>query len=70
LFPAEFRGDFGDEMTQVFDDERADASRQGGMASARLWYRTITGVAEVASREHIRSRAPHVVDARLWHSSS
>jgi len=53
LFPAEFRGDFGDEMTQVFDDERADASRQGGMASARLWYRTITGVAEVASREHI-----------------
>ena len=29
LFPSEFRGDFGDEMSAVFRDERADAAAAG-----------------------------------------
>ena len=53
LFPAEFRADFGDEMSQVFDEERAEASARGRVALAQLWARTIAGLAEVASREHI-----------------
>src|SRR6185369_9540567 len=55
LFPAEFRADFGDEMAQVFDEERTEAASRGRMALARLWLRTLTGVAEVASREHVHT---------------
>jgi hypothetical protein len=29
LFPAEFRGDFGDDMTATFDDQARDALSQG-----------------------------------------
>jgi putative ABC transport system permease protein len=55
LFPAEFRGDFGDEMTQVFDEERTEAASLGRVAVARLWVRTLAGLAEVASREHVHT---------------
>jgi len=55
LFPAEFRGDFGDEMELVFEDERTEASSHGRVALARLWLRTLTGIAEVASREHFHT---------------
>jgi len=52
-FPSEFRGDFGDEMSQIFEEERAEASARGRMAVARLWGRTLAGIADVASREHV-----------------
>ena len=52
FFPSEFRGDFGDEMSQVFDDEHAEAATRGRMAIARLWWRTFHGLAGLASREH------------------
>lgn len=55
LFPAEFRGDFGDEMAQVFEEERIEAASRGRIALVRLWVRTLAGVAEVASREHIHT---------------
>jgi predicted permease len=38
LFPADFRGDFGDEMSADFQDQRRDARGVTGMA--RLWTRT------------------------------
>lgn len=53
LFPAAFRREFGDEMTDVFREERGDVARTGGRrALARLWGRTIAGVARAATREH------------------
>jgi putative ABC transport system permease protein len=52
LFPSDFRGDFGSEMAAVFRDERADASKAGVLRLARLWLRTIGGIARTAPREH------------------
>jgi predicted permease len=52
LFPAEFRGDFGDEMTDMFRDQHRDAVRAGPMAMTSLWWDTIRGVASTAPREH------------------
>jgi putative ABC transport system permease protein len=53
LFPSEFRGDFGDDMSRVFADERADASERGHLAVAGLWLRTLRGFASIAPREHL-----------------
>jgi len=52
LFPAEFRGDFGDEMTDVFRDQHRDAERGGPMALMSLWWDTLRGVVTTAPREH------------------
>ncbi|MEZ5315914.1 MAG: ABC transporter permease [Vicinamibacterales bacterium] len=41
LFPAEFRGDFGDDMAADFRDQRADARARGVRGLARLWWRTV-----------------------------
>jgi predicted permease len=51
LFPAEFRGDFGDEMASDFEDQRADAARREG-GIRRLWWRTVVDVLRRAPREH------------------
>jgi putative ABC transport system permease protein len=53
LFPSEFRGDFGDEMSAVFRDERADATAAGRLGMARLWWRTLGGSLKTAPREHL-----------------
>jgi putative ABC transport system permease protein len=52
LFPSDFRGDFGDEMTQVFRDQHRDAARGGAAAMTRLWWDTLKGVVATAPREH------------------
>ncbi len=52
LFPSEFRGDFGDEMSSVFRDERAEAATSGRSGLTRLWWRTLGGFARIAPREH------------------
>ena len=52
FFPSEFRGDFGDEMSTVFGDERAEAAAGGRLGLARLWWRTLRGFARTAPREH------------------
>jgi putative ABC transport system permease protein len=54
LFPQEFRGDFGEQMTDDFNDQRADAVAEGGMALARLWWRTLRGFAWLAPGEHLQ----------------
>src|SRR5688500_7242126 len=53
LFPFEFRGDFGDEMEEVFRQQRKEAERQGGtMGILRLWWSTIIGFLHMGPREH------------------
>lgn len=54
LFPADFRGDFGDDMAATFTDQRRAALADGGsMAALRLWWDTIRGIATMAPREHL-----------------
>jgi len=54
LFPAEFRGDFGDEMTETFREHQQDVLARGGtMAYLALWRDTIRGVVTTAPREHL-----------------
>jgi len=53
LFPAEFRGDFGDDMLETFEAHRRDVLARGdAMAALRLWWDTIRGVLTTAPREH------------------
>src|SRR5712675_1522162 len=54
LLPAEFRGDFGPEMEQVFIDQREEAARDGSkMGIWRLWWETAKGIFTTAPREHL-----------------
>jgi len=53
LFPAHFRGDFGDEMADVFREQHRDALRGGPMALVRLWCDTLRGIVTTAPREHV-----------------
>jgi putative ABC transport system permease protein len=54
LFPADFRGDFGDDMSATFRDQRRDVLAQGDlMAALRLWWDTIRGILTTAPREHL-----------------
>src|SRR5271169_3679677 len=54
LLPAEFRGDYGPEMEQVFAEQRAEADRAGDkMGMWRLWWETAKGIFTTAPREHL-----------------
>jgi putative ABC transport system permease protein len=54
LFPADFRGDFGDEMAATFRDQRRDAlAERGSMGALRLWWDTLRGIVATAPREHL-----------------
>jgi len=53
LFPSGFRGDFGDEMTEVFRDQHRDAVSGGSMALLALWWDTLRGIVTTAPREHL-----------------
>src|SRR5688572_30222025 len=53
IFPAEFRGDFGDEMTDDFRQQRLDAAAGGPRRVARLWTRTALDIGGRAPREHV-----------------
>ncbi|HEX4378846.1 MAG TPA: hypothetical protein VH022_02350, partial [Candidatus Acidoferrum sp.] len=53
LLPAEFRGDYGPEMEQVFATQRAEALRSGDkMGILRLWWETAKGIFTTAPSEH------------------
>ena len=53
LLPAEFRGDFGDDMSRTFHDQREDVMARGGtMDHLRLWKDTVLGMLTTAPREH------------------
>ncbi|HXN64793.1 MAG TPA: ABC transporter permease [Candidatus Acidoferrales bacterium] len=52
FFPSEFRGDYGREMEQMFQQQRRDASeKKAGIL--RLWAETIAGIFRVAPAEHV-----------------
>ena len=54
LLPAEFRGDYGPEMEQVFAEQRAEAERRGDKMSVwRLWWETAKGIFATAPREQL-----------------
>src|ERR1700720_2372802 len=54
LLPAEFRGDYGPEMEQVFAEQREDAERHGDKIGIwRLWWETAKGIFTTAPREHL-----------------
>src|SRR5262245_37758103 len=53
LFPADFRGDFGDDMAATFRDQRRDVLAHGGVRAAlALWWDTVRGILTTAPREH------------------
>ncbi len=52
LFPFEFRGDYGEEMEQVFREQHADAEKHGRIGVWKLWWQTFTGIFTTAPREH------------------
>ncbi len=53
LLPAEFRGDYGPEMEQVFAEQREEAVRSGDkMGILRLWWETARGIFTTAPSEH------------------
>ena len=53
LLPAEFRGDYGPEMEQVFAEQRAAAEKHGDKIGVwRLWWETAKGIFTTAPREH------------------
>ena len=53
LMPFEFRSDFGEEMTDVFRQERRDAALEGRGGLASLWLRTVAGMVRTAGRQHL-----------------
>ena len=54
LFPAEFRGDYGDDMTATFRDQRRDVlARDGRIGAVQLWWETLRGILTTAPREHL-----------------
>ena len=55
LYPAEFRGRFGDEMVQLFADQLRDARGDEARAgTARTWLRTLGDLGVTAAAEHAR----------------
>jgi len=54
LFPFDFRGDFGSEMEQTFQEQRRRAEKEEGrMGLLRLWWETMTGIFTTAPAEHV-----------------
>ena len=63
VFPLEFRGDFGRQMTEDFRDQREDAASRGGAFGVlRLWLRIAADFIRRAPQEHfdvLRRDASH-----------
>ncbi len=54
LFPFEFRGDFGQEMEEVFQDQHTEAQKsKGKVGLLRLWWETVVDIFRTAPREHV-----------------
>src|SRR5690349_7793568 len=51
VLPFDLRGDYGDEMEEVFREQRA--AKRGVAALIALWWETITGIFSTAPREHL-----------------
>lgn len=55
LFPSPFQDRFGEEMTQLFNDQISVARRRGLAGVIRLWTRTAPGLARAAMMERLES---------------
>jgi putative ABC transport system permease protein len=53
LLPGDFRGDFGEEMEEVFLEQHHEAGRAGGRGLLRLWRDTVAGILTTAPGEHL-----------------
>src|SRR5947208_667133 len=54
LLPFDFRGDYGPEMEEVFEQQRSAARRRAGLRGLlKLWGETIAGIFTTAPREHL-----------------
>src|SRR5579884_2233179 len=54
VLPFDFRSEFGDEMEEVFRQQRADTRPESGIAAlARMWFAGIADVFRMAPREHL-----------------
>ncbi len=51
LLPLDFRADYGDEMTRVFEAERRAAVGRGGLL--RVWFANLAALAAIGPREHL-----------------
>ena len=53
ILPFDFRANFGGEMERVFDEQKRDVEKRGGIVNfARLWGEALTGIFRTAPREH------------------
>ena len=53
LLPFDFRQEFGDEMEDVFREQRADVSEEKGSSGiVRIWWNTALDIFRMAPREH------------------
>ena len=52
LLPFEFRADYGDQMTEAFEDERRDVAPRGRVPRLSFWWRTLVDFARTAPRQH------------------
>ena len=57
FYPADFRKDFGAEMTEVFLEDLGDSRQRGGwLGAARVWWRSVRELCSIASPEVISRR--------------
>ena len=62
LYPKDVRGDFGSEMTEVFDEQLAEAHSRSGFAGVlRVWLRVAREFVTVALPGRLAGRAVPVV---------
>src|SRR5262244_1795380 len=52
VLPAEFRGDFGDDMQADFAEQYRDARDASRATAAAVWLRTVPDLLQTALRQH------------------
>ena len=61
LLPLDFRADYGDDMAQVFREQRREA--RGAAGRARVWMTTLGAIMSIGPREHLDQLRQDVVYA-------
>jgi hypothetical protein len=57
FYPADFRRDFGAEMTEVFLEDLEESRQRGGwLGAAHVWWRSVRELCRIASPEVISRR--------------
>ena len=62
LYPKDLRGDFGNEMIEVFDEQAWEAySRHGSSGLMRVWFSTTWEIVTVAFPGHLAGRGIPII---------